>query len=745
MKKIFYCTIMALCCITTVKGASTINRQEILKRNNPTIKHPDSLSSLTVGNGNIAMTVDITGMQSYPEYYKNGIPLTTMSAWGWHSVPNRQGLKSTDTEKSIDTHNGHGAGIYAVECKNRPNGMSDSPKQIAATNYFRQNPHRLNLGIICLELFDEKENYINDITKLHNIRQTLDLYTGTINSQFSIDAAGHDKYYVTTVCSQDKDRFLFKIEGEGFKRRYSQITLRFPYPTFAHSDDGADWETDTLHDTYISKYDKNSIIIQNTIDSTQYLVKLSWEGKAMAKQVGMHEILLVPDRNNREYLNIALEYIGVKPLVNGYTRNTDGNANDNNAGMSITQLIDDAQTAMKNYWQRGGFADFSLCTDKRAKEIERRMVLSQYLMKVNEDCNQPPQEAGLTYNTWYGRPHMEMIWWHSLQWSLWNRPEILEKQMTWYNNVEKICRNIAERQNYKGVRWLKMTDPWGGESPSNVGSFLIWQQPHYIYLAEEMYRRQPSLETINKYYDLVMATAEFMADFVTFDSADKKYHLRGCTGMQESLRWNEIFDPAFEIEYWKYGLAMAQKWRERKGEKRISKWDDIVKDMTALPQNNGLYEAAKTLPDTDNKDFYINTHRDHPSVLGALSLIPSNITTDIDTTVMNSTYDKTMTDWDWATTWGWDYGMTAMAAVRLNRPEYAINALLMDTQKNTYLKNGHNYQDGRLRVYLPGNGALLTTLAMMMAGWDGCPDKTNPGFPANGQWNVKWEGINKMQ
>jgi hypothetical protein len=34
---------------------------------------------------------------------------------------------------------------------------------------------------------------------------------------------------------------------------------------------------------------------------------------------------------------------------------------------------------------------------------------------------------------------------------------------------------------------------------------------------------------------------------------------------------------------------------------------------------------------------------------------------------------------------------------------------------------------------------------MMCAGWDGCPNIKNPGFPQNGKWNVKWEGLNKMQ
>jgi len=108
--------------------------------------------------------------------------------------------------------------------------------------------------------------------------------------------------------------------------------------------------------------------------------------------------------------------------------------------------------------------------------------------------------------------------------------------------------------------------------------------------------------------------------------------------------------------------------------------------------------------------------------------------------------DWVMQNWNWQTTWGWDYGMIAMTAARLGRPDIALDALLIDTQKNTYLKNGHNFQTAdRLRLYLPGNGALLTAIAMMCAGWDGCKDVLNPGFPKDGTWNVRWEGLRRMQ
>jgi len=69
---------------------------------------------------------------------------------------------------------------------------------------------------------------------------------------------------------------------------------------------------------------------------------------------------------------------------------------------------------------------------------------------------------------------------------------------------------------------------------------------------------------------------------------------------------------------------------------------------------------------------------------------------------------------------------------------------MMDKQKNTYLRNGHNYQNSRLRLYLPGNGGLLTAVAMMAAGWDGAPNRNAPGFPDNGKWKVQWENIKMM-
>ncbi len=58
---------------------STIDRKAVVRRHTIHINKADSLSSLSVGNGKFAFTVDVTGLQSFPAFYKGGVPLGTQS------------------------------------------------------------------------------------------------------------------------------------------------------------------------------------------------------------------------------------------------------------------------------------------------------------------------------------------------------------------------------------------------------------------------------------------------------------------------------------------------------------------------------------------------------------------------------------------------------------------------------------------------------------------------------------------
>jgi hypothetical protein len=86
--------------------------------------------------------------------------------------------------------------------------------------------------------------------------------------------------------------------------------------------------------------------------------------------------------------------------------------------------------------------------------------------------------------------------------------------------------------------------------------------------------------------------------------------------------------------------------------------------------------------------------------------------------------------------------MMAMTAARVGDPDAALDLLMMDTAKNTYLPNGHNFHTERLPLYLPGNGGLLYAVAMMAGGWDGSRGHA-PGFPGDERWDVRVEGLQR--
>lgn len=677
--------------------SAKINREALVGRNNPHVTSVDTLASLTVGNGGFAFTADITGLQTFPDEYANGVPLGTMSDWGWHSFPNVDNYHFDETLREYDFGRGK-TELYSTQIK-------DDDRKKAACDYYRMNPHRLHLGVLGFHKMN--------LSSIDGIDQTLDMWNGVINSNFMCDGNP-----VSVQTSVDPEFDLVAARISDAKRH--AISLRFPYPTGKHSDAACDWNADSLHTSEMLISQPGKAIIKHTLDTTSYYVTLNWEGKTFAEKDGENSIVITPDADNWSVTAQFTESI------------TDGN----------NPLAEKTMNAASDYWQgfwkNGGVVDFSECTDPRAKELERRVVLSQYLLATNCAGATPPQETGLTYNSWFGKFHLEMIWWHQAQFALYGHENLLARTLPWYANARDNAKSIAERQGFEGVRWMKMTDPSSIEAPSSVGSFLIWQQPHLIYLAELLYRANPNDSVLRQYYPLIEETAQFMASFADRDEENDRYILKGIIPAQETLRASETVNPPFELSYWHFGLNTAQKWRERMGMQRNSEWDKIVGGLSHLAAKDSLYLAAETAPQTYED---IRFTSDHMAVLGAQGILPASPLADPE--ILNNTFDWIYDNWNWDKTWGWDYPTTAMCATRVGEPEKAINALLMDKRTNTYLPNGHNFQDNRLRCYLPGNGGLLTAVALMTAGWDGC-EVENPGFPKDGTWNVKWEGIKPL-
>jgi hypothetical protein len=87
-----------------------IDRRALVERHTIIVNKADSLSSLSAGNGRFAFTVDVTGLQSFPEAYASGVPLGTESEWGWHSFIDTAGYKREEALKTYHL-NGRTGGV----------------------------------------------------------------------------------------------------------------------------------------------------------------------------------------------------------------------------------------------------------------------------------------------------------------------------------------------------------------------------------------------------------------------------------------------------------------------------------------------------------------------------------------------------------------------------------------------------------------------------------------------------------
>ncbi|MBC7889470.1 MAG: hypothetical protein H7Z13_16455 [Ferruginibacter sp.] len=689
--------------------AQPINRKQLVERHTIINTKFDSLASLSVGNGVFAFTVDVTGLQSFPNAYSKGVPLGTQSEWGWHSFPNTNQYEFKD---ALKTYQLNGRDVkYAVQW----NGPEQNKN---AANYYRQNLHRLQLGNIGLEII-KKDGSLYTLDDVKNIHQALNMWTGEIRSKFTVENIPVE---VITFCHQQQDAVAVKVNSILIREKRFSVRLRLPYPTGNWADMGDNWESENKHQSVIVSKNSNNAVIQHGLDTTNYFISTQWNGSATLTEKAAHYFTITPTSANS--FEIIFRF--------------DEKKNNQPLPFFIATATNNRQQ-WQSFWQSGGAIDFTGSKDERAKELERRIVLSQWLTKIQCAGDNPPQETGLTYNSWYGKPHIEMHWWHAVHFALWGRIDLLEKSMAWYDKVAATAKAIAQRQGYEGVRWQKMTDNDGREVPSSVGAFLVWQQPHYIYFSELVYRQKNNIQTLNKYKDLVFATADFMASYAYFDSSKGKYILgKGVIPAQERFKAEETFNPTYELVYWRWALSTAQQWRRRLHLPPDKKWDEVLKQLSPLPVQNNRYLFTESATDSyTNPEF----KTDHPSVFGALGMLPK--TSMLDTAIMHHTFDWIWQNWSWKDTWGWDFPLTAMTATRLCLPEKAIDALLMPVTTNTYLSNGHNYQDGRLTIYLPGNGGLLAAVAMMCAGYDECKT-VSPGIPKNSKWKVKWEGLKRM-
>ncbi|GHT21239.1 hypothetical protein AGMMS4957_09730 [Bacteroidia bacterium] len=671
-------------------SAKQIDREALVKRHTV---HLDKLSDselLQVGNGEIAFGIDATGLQTF---YGN-----TMSQWGWHSVPcpvegGRAALK-------LEEFDFHGRKLPY-------RSSSEGQKELFA--WMRENPHRICLGRLRFLIKMNDGRFIAP-SDVGDIRQTLDLWSGIIESRYTIEGI---PVRVETCVEPATGTLSVQVASPLIEAGRLQVEWAFPYGH--HGVTGAEWTKPDAHQTTAAR-SKHRIDFVRQLDATTYHAAWSWEGGAIFDETAPHTFVLTPNRKATTFRFVA-HYAQQKtaqlPMVK-----------------AALQASKKHWTA---FWQSGGAIDLSGSSDARWKELERRIVLSQYLLAVNEAGSLPPQESGLFNNSgWYGKFHLEMHWWHGAHYGLWGRWQMMDRSLGWYRDILPKAKELAQSQGFTGARMPKMTGPEAEDSPSGTGPLLIWQQPHPIFYAELEYRLNPAKATLEKWRDIVQESAEFMASFAFFDEATQHYVLGPpLATVSENSNYRQSWNPTFELSYWRTGLRWAQTWRERLGLPREPKWDDVLRKLAPLPQQDGVYLSQENMPDT-----YTNMNWEHPSLIGVGGMLPGDGT---DPIVVKKTVEKVWATWIWDKCWGWDFPMMAMAAAKNGRPDIAIDALLHPSFKNAINKAG--LSTGGPFPYFPTNGGILYAVALMAAGWDGAPAQSAPGFPSDGAWVVRSEGL----
>jgi hypothetical protein len=694
-----------------------IDRRSVIDRHAVILTRPHPEHVLTVGNGDFACTVDVTGMQTFTEFHDpaaamraGGVAVNTatMSSWGWHEMPSPRRYVLDDAMSTYETARGPVSYPDRFDMQAAMRGELRDEDRAGA--WLHMNPQRIDLGRVGLELRDEAGGSpTTDPNDLTEMVQRLDLWTGVIESTFRF---ANELVRVQTAASPDRDVVAFRIESLLLQEGRAAATLRFPY---AH--DGffqtADWDAGDRHMSELTRVEPGHSVVRRTLDATAYRVDV-WSscGDVSATQ-DPHVFTVAVDA---EAVEIVVAFT-VDPAAAPER-------------LSFEEVSGASAHMWEQFWMSGAAIDFSGSADPRAQELERRIVLSQYQTRVNSSGSLPPAETGLVSNSWQGKFHLEMHFWHAAHFAAWGRPELLENSLRWYVSILEAAKATARRQGYPGARWPKHVGPDGRESPDPIGSLLIWQQPHILYLLDMVWRASDETSRdalVAEYSEVVEATAEFMASFP--EDRDGVLHL-GPPVMpaQEFYEARSTQDPTFELAYWHWGLEIAQLWRERAGLDRRAAWADVQQRLARPRIVDGQYVAVDSEAPMRRDD--------HPSLVAALGVVPE--TPLIEPAVMAETLSDVLGNWEWPTAWGWDFPMLAMTAARLGQPQTAVDTLLRDETKNRYTVVGHNPQmGGILPIYLPANGGLLSAVSLMVGTTE---DGALAGFPRAG-WSVKSEGF----
>lgn len=774
--------------MTPLTPRAPIDRRALVSRADVRVSSIDTGAFLSVGNGETAFTADVTGLQTLNATYTfPPLQTQTHADWGWHVTPPPSGVDPAKFVETPITARGHTA-RYPVTADG----------QVGEYNWLRANPHRLSLLRLFLRRDPAAAQPPISAADVTAIDQTLHLWNGTLRSSFTLD--GTTAVSVVTAVHPRLDAVGTRVCSAALRSRRLGLGLAFPYASLDFHG-GAYWgsDADGLHVSELVSSSSSGSgggggacdaapVLRHTLDnSTSYYVHLALGGGGcLAAGKVPHDWLVFANSSATATVEEAEaeEDDGDDEACLELTAWLSPNRVEQRAPPSASEVIAAAAAHWPGEWARGAALELSGSAARGAAALEARVVRSQWIAMSQEAGSNPPQETGLMTNSWFGKFHGEMRWIHQAHHLLWGRGDLALRSERYYDAVrEQARRHTRVAQNYSGVRWPKMVGPpqlmpmigdaiagKGGaplyDGPSGAGPWIVWEQPHPIIFAELAYRAAPTAATAARHNRTVHDTADFLADYILAPEpppeAPRSQPGAACWPLGPPLFTAEVesnegraandtasTNPTFELVYWRFGLMLAAGWRRRLGLLPVAAWETALARL-CKPTTRPLYGEAGApqvyYPYPASSDGYLVSNGVAPQLFAAAyAPATDDETFGVDAAAMRDTFAAVFPSGVRNVSWGSDACLYAMVAARLGNASLAASILADPdaTWTAKFLPNGQYAMPGFLPAYTPTNGALLSAVAFLAAGWDGDGGRAAPGFPSDGSWTVRSEGFRK--
>ena len=341
-----------------------------------------------------------------------------MSHWGWHSFPLPEGWTPERVPATGTFQRGRNKG-----------GDIFPPGTDPIRVWMFDNPHIMNLGRLRLVKSRGRDLTTSEISGLTRI---VELWSGLQTSNFRLDG---QPVSVETCVHPTLDLVAVRILSPLLASGELEVVLDFAYPALRNDAWVGDFQRPTGHATEAAFRGTQRMDVVRKVDAVTYHVSLATgEGCVIRKDALQHAYTVSSAGTNALAFVCAFSTTPLPETLPAFAE--------------AKRL---SATHWESFWRSGGAIDLAASKDSRWKELERRIVLSQYQLAAQSSGSWPSSEMGLLgIDPWRGQFHMEMVWWHLAHYPLWNRWNMAGKALDCYRRFTPAARALAAQLGYQG-------------------------------------------------------------------------------------------------------------------------------------------------------------------------------------------------------------------------------------------------------------------------------------------------------